>query len=39
MQMLLNSLTLTHGINIWFDTRVLGTICKHSPHLDPQMDA
>ena len=31
--------SLTHGINIWFNTLLLGIICKQSPHLDPHMDA
>ena len=31
--------SLTHGINIWFKTQSLGTICERSPHLDPHMDA
>ena len=31
--------SLTHGINIWFDTPLLGTICEQPPHLDPKMDA
>ena len=46
MQMLLNSrwsewykTSLTHGINIWFKTRLLGTICKQSAHLDLRINA
>ena len=46
MQMMPNSrqsqwyiTSLTHGINIWFKTQLLGTICEQSPHLDPHMDA
>ena len=31
--------SLTHGINMWFKTQLLRTICKQSAHLDPHMDA
>ena len=31
--------SLTHGINLKFNTHLLGTICKPSPHLDPHMNA
>ena len=34
-----NITSLTHGINIWFKTQLLWTICEQSPHLDPHMDA